>query len=66
LSIAARRPAGLFTGLSEQGRAFVREFLEPQRYSQMIEEWRVLTSTALATRTAGAADTNVQWRGAAG
>jgi len=36
------------TGVSEQGRAFVREFLEPERYARMIEEWRVLTSAALA------------------
>jgi hypothetical protein len=39
------------TGVSEQGRAFVREFLEPERYSRMIEEWRVLTSTALSKPT---------------
>jgi hypothetical protein len=37
------------TGVSEQGRAFVREFLEPEHYSRMIEEWRVATSAALAT-----------------
>jgi hypothetical protein len=36
------------TGVSEQGRAFVREFLEPERYARMIEEWRVATSAALA------------------
>jgi hypothetical protein len=36
------------TGVSEQGRAFVREFLEPEHYSRMIEEWRVATSAALA------------------
>jgi hypothetical protein len=35
------------TGLSDPGRAFVREFLEPERYSRMIEEWRVATSAAL-------------------
>ena len=35
------------TGVSEQGRAFVREFLEPERYSHMIEEWQALTSAAL-------------------
>lgn len=43
------------TGVSEQGRAFVREFLEPEHYSRMIEEWRVATSAVLA-RSA----TNVQ------
>lgn len=37
------------TGVSEQGRAFVQEFLDPEHYSRMIEEWRVLTSTALAS-----------------
>jgi hypothetical protein len=36
------------TGVSEQGRAFVREFLEPQHYARMIDEWRVATSAALA------------------
>jgi hypothetical protein len=36
------------TGVSEQGRTFVREFLEPEHYSRMIEEWRVATSAALA------------------
>jgi hypothetical protein len=36
------------TGVSEQGRAFVREFLEPAHYASMIEEWRVATSAALA------------------
>ena len=36
------------TGVSEQGRAFVRQFLEPEHYSRMIEEWRVATSAALA------------------
>ena len=36
------------TGVSEQGRAFVREFLEPEHYSRMIEEWRVATSAALS------------------
>jgi hypothetical protein len=35
------------TGVSEQGRAFVREFLEPEHYSRMIDEWRVMTSAAL-------------------
>ena len=36
------------TGVSEQGRAFVRQFLEPEHYSKMIEEWQALTSAALA------------------
>jgi hypothetical protein len=36
------------TGVSEQGRAFVREFLDPQHYAAMIEEWRAATSAALA------------------
>jgi hypothetical protein len=38
----------ILTGVSEQGRAFVREFLEPEHYSRMIEEWRVATSAALS------------------
>jgi hypothetical protein len=38
------------TGVSEQGRAFVREFLEPARYARMIDEWHVATSAALAQR----------------
>ena len=36
------------TGVSEQGRAFVSEFLEAGHYTRMIEEWRVMTSAALA------------------
>jgi hypothetical protein len=36
------------TGVSEQGRAFAREFLEPEHYARMIEEWRVATSATLA------------------
>jgi hypothetical protein len=36
------------TGVNEQGRAFVREFLEPEHYSRMIEEWQVATNAALA------------------
>lgn len=36
------------TGVSEQGRTFVREFLEPSRYARMIDEWRVATGAALA------------------
>src|SRR5918995_645517 len=35
------------TGVSEQGRAFVQEFLEPEHYSRMIDEWRGLTSGAV-------------------
>jgi hypothetical protein len=37
------------TGISEQGRAFVQEFLEPEHYSRMIEEWRIMTSAALVS-----------------
>ena len=36
------------TGVSEQGQAFVREFLEPAHYAKMIDEWHVATSAALA------------------
>jgi hypothetical protein len=36
------------TGVSAQGEAYVREFLEPQHYARMIEEWRVATGAALA------------------
>ena len=36
------------TGLSDSGRAFVREFLEPTHYARMIDEWQVATSAALA------------------
>ena len=36
------------TGVSEEGRTFVREFLEAAHYKRMIEEWRVLTSAALS------------------
>jgi hypothetical protein len=36
------------TGVSEQGRTFVREFLEAEHYTRMIEEWRVATSAALS------------------
>ena len=35
------------TGVSEPGRAFVREFLEPANYARMIDEWHVATSAAL-------------------
>lgn len=40
------------TGLSEQGRAFVRDFLEPARYAAMIDEWRDATSAALVKEPA--------------
>jgi hypothetical protein len=33
--------------VSEAGKAFVMEFLEPRRFAQMIEEWRVATRRAL-------------------
>jgi hypothetical protein len=46
------------TGLSDSGRAFVREFLEPERYSRMIEEWRVATGAALAKSTSAAVRVN--------
>lgn len=36
------------TGLDAQGQAFVAEFLHPDQYARMIEEWRVLISAALA------------------
>src|SRR5262245_51204486 len=36
------------TGVSDAGRAFVREFLEPGHYAAMIEDWRTFTSAALA------------------
>jgi hypothetical protein len=36
------------TGVSEQGKTFLREFLEPQHYAKMIDEWQVATSAALA------------------
>lgn len=39
------------TGLNPQGQAFVTEFLHPQHYSRMIEEWREAISNALAVRT---------------
>ncbi len=40
------------TALSESGREFVSEFLEPEQYSKMIDEWRTATSDALAQSTA--------------
>ena len=36
------------TAINAQAEAFVSEFLEPQRYARMIEEWRVSTGAALA------------------
>jgi hypothetical protein len=36
------------TGLNAQGEAFVSRFLDPKRYSRMIEEWRTSISAALA------------------
>jgi hypothetical protein len=39
------------TGLNASGRSFVREFLEPEHYSRMIDEWRVATGAALAKST---------------
>jgi len=39
------------TALSESGREFVSKFLEPEQYSQMIDEWRAATSNALAQST---------------
>ena len=38
------------TGVSAQGRTFVREFLGDARYRSMIEEWHAATSAALARR----------------
>jgi len=35
------------TAVSEAGKSFVAEFLAEQHYTQMIEEWRVLTGKAL-------------------
>lgn len=37
------------TGLDPQGQAFVREFLDPEHYSRMIEEWQAAISKALTT-----------------
>jgi Polyketide cyclase / dehydrase and lipid transport len=36
------------TGLDAQGRAYVADFLAAERYTRMIEEWRVSLSAALA------------------
>ncbi len=38
------------TGVSDVGRAFVREFLEPTHYARMIDEWQAATSSALASK----------------
>jgi hypothetical protein len=38
------------TGLNAQGRAFVDDFLSPERYGRMIDEWREATAKALAGR----------------
>ena len=35
------------TGLDAQAQAFVAEFLQPEQYARMIEEWRELISAAL-------------------
>ena len=40
------------TPLNAAADAFVEEFLEPERYGRMIEEWRQATSAALARLTA--------------
>ncbi len=37
------------TGLNAEGRAFVTEFLQPEQYARMIEEWRTLVSAALTS-----------------
>lgn len=37
------------TGLDAQGQAFVAEFLQPEQYARMIEEWRELISALEAT-----------------
>lgn len=37
------------TGLGAQGEALAAEFLEPERYTEMIEEWRSSISAALDT-----------------
>jgi hypothetical protein len=38
------------TAVSPQGEALVREFLAPEHYSRMIEDWRSATSAALAAQ----------------
>lgn len=35
------------TGVNSQGEAFVREFLQPDHYGRMIEQWRAAISKAL-------------------
>jgi hypothetical protein len=44
------------TPLNAAAQAFVEEFLTPQRYGRMIEEWRQATSAALARITARPGD----------
>ncbi len=39
------------TGVSAQGDAFVKEFLDAPHYARMIEEWRAATSAALRQAT---------------
>ncbi len=41
------------TPLCAEAEAFVRQFLSPQAYAHMIEEWRVATSAALERRARG-------------
>ncbi|HEX3843192.1 MAG TPA: hypothetical protein VHV80_02430 [Steroidobacteraceae bacterium] len=36
------------TGINAQGEAFVSQFLDPEQYSRMIEEWHTAISAALA------------------
>jgi hypothetical protein len=36
------------TGINAEGQAFVTEFLQPEQYTRMIEEWRTSISAALA------------------
>jgi hypothetical protein len=38
------------TGVSEHGRDFVREFLDADRYAEMIEEWQSATRAALGNQ----------------
>ncbi|MGH8318251.1 MAG: SRPBCC family protein [Steroidobacteraceae bacterium] len=38
------------TGLNAHGQAFVSEFLDPEQYSRMIEEWRETLGKALASQ----------------
>lgn len=36
------------TGLDTDGNAFVAEFLQPEQYSRMLEEWHASVGAALA------------------